>query len=324
MMKKNEKQGVSMTKPLVSIILPVYNAQSHIARCLDSICAQTWKDLEIIVLNDGSKDQSLPVCQEYRSRDQRILLVDKANSGVSDTRNLGLKLASGEYVQFVDSDDYIDPDFTQNLVTAAQKHHADLVIAPYKMVIPAGASKPEQVLEKIQEDLGVMSVARPPEVREYGFLPQGVYDKDTFARRLMDKPASYFYSVLWNKLYRRDLLVEHDIQFTSEMRWAEDLVFNMQYIQYAETFVSIDKAGYYYVQNPQSICHTQINPASIVQNKIQTFRYYKDLYTRLGMYEEVWPQLYKFLVDIAESTYPSGPFKKIIEEAKEYWKNRKE
>ena len=188
----------------------------------------------------------------------------------------------------------------------------------------ASFTKPEQVLEKLEDNLGVMSVARPPEVREYGFLPAGVYDKDTFALRLMDKPASYFYSVLWNKLYRRILLTGNDIQFTSELKWAEDLVFNMQYIQYAETFVSIDKAGYYYVQNPQSICHTQINPASIVQNKIQTFRYYKDLYTRLGMYEEVRPQLYKFLVDIAESTYPSGPFKKIIEEAKEYWKNRKE
>ena len=211
-----------------------------------------------------------------------------------------------------------------HVVEAAEKTDADLVISPYTMVIPAGASKPEQVLEKIQDDLGVMHVARPPENREYGFLPEGVYDKDTFARRLMDKPASYFYSVLWNKLYRRILLTGNDIQFTSELKWAEDLVFNMQYIQYAETFVSIDKAGYYYVQNPQSICHTQINPASIVQNKIQTFRYYKDLYTRLGMYEEVRPQLYKFLVDIAESTYPSGPFKKIIEEAKEYWKNRKE
>ena len=309
-----------MNQPLVSIILPVYNAQNHLARCVGSICAQTYRNLEIIILNDGSKDQSLPVCEEFRAKDSRILLVDKENSGVSDTRNLGLKLASGKYVQFVDSDDYLDPDFTEHLVTAAEENEADLVIAPYKMVIPAGASKPEQVLGKIQDELGVMSVARPPEVREYGFLPAGVYDKDTFALRLMDKPASYFYSVLWNKLYRRDILTGNDIQFVSEMHWAEDLVFNLRYIQYAERFVSIAQAGYSYVQNPQSICHTQVNAATVVQNKLQVFRYYKDLYTRLGMYEEVRPQLYKFLVDIAESTYPSGPFKKAIDEAKAYWK----
>lgn len=309
-----------MNQPLVSIILPVYNAQSHLARCVGSICAQTYRNIEIIILNDGSKDQSLPVCEEFRQKDPRILLVDKANSGVSDTRNLGLKLASGKYVEFVDSDDYLDPDFTERLVAAAEENEADFVIAPYKMVIPAGASKPEQVLDKIQDELGVMSVARPPEVREYGFLPAGVYDKDTFALRLMDKPASYFYSVLWNKLYRRDILTGNDIQFVSEMRWAEDLVFNLRYIQYAQRFVAIDKPGYYYVQNPQSICHTQINAATIVQNKLQVFRYYKDLYTRLGIYEEVRPQLYKFLVDIAESTYPSGPFKKAIDEAKSYWK----
>lgn len=309
-----------MNQPLVSIILPVYNAQNHLARCVGSICAQTYRNIEIIILNDGSKDQSLPVCEEFRQKDPRILLVDKANSGVSDTRNLGLKLASGKYVEFVDSDDYLDPDFTERLVAAAEENEADFVIAPYKMVIPAGASKPEQVLDKIQDELGVMSVARPPEVREYGFLPAGVYDKDTFALRLMDKPASYFYSVLWNKLYRRDILTGNDIQFVSEMRWAEDLVFNLRYIQYAERFVAIDKPGYYYVQNPQSICHTQINAATIVQNKLQVFRYYKDLYTRLGIYEEVRPQLYKFLVDIAESTYPSGPFKKAIDEATAYWK----
>ena len=309
-----------MNQPLVSIILPVYNAQNHLARCVGSICAQTYRNIEIIILNDGSKDQSLPVCEEFRQKDPRILLVDKANSGVSDTRNLGLKLASGKYVEFVDSDDYLDPDFTERLVAAAEENEADFVIAPYKMVIPAGASKPEQVLDKIQDELGVMSVARPPEVREYGFLPAGVYDKDTFSLRLMDKPASYFYSVLWNKLYRRDILTGNDIQFVSEMRWAEDLVFNLRYIQYAERFVAIDKPGYYYVQNPQSICHTQINAATIVQNKLQVFRYYKDLYTRLGIYEEVRPQLYKFLVDIAESTYPSGPFKKAIDEAKAYWK----
>ena len=180
-----------MNQPLVSIILPVYNAQNHLARCVGSICAQTYSNIEIIILNDGSRDQSLPVCEEFRAKDPRIVLVDKENSGVADTRNLGLKLAGGKYVQFVDSDDYLDPDFTAALVAAAEEHTADLVIAPYKMVIPAGASKPEQVLDKIQDELGVMSVARPPEMREYGFLPAGIYDKDTFALRLMDKPAVY-------------------------------------------------------------------------------------------------------------------------------------
>jgi len=133
-----------MDQPLVSIILPVYNAQNHLARCIGSILNQTYKNIELIILNDGSKDHSLPVCEEFRAKDSRIVLVDKENSGVSDTRNLGLKLAGGEYVQFVDSDDYIDPDFTQHLVEAAEAHHADLVIAPYKMVIPAGATKPEK------------------------------------------------------------------------------------------------------------------------------------------------------------------------------------
>ena len=74
--------------------------------------------------------------------------------------------------------------------------------------------------------------------------------------------------MLWNKLYRRDILADHHLQFTSEVRWAEDLVFNLEYILYANVFVSISKAGYHYVQNPQSICHTQINLASIVQNKL--------------------------------------------------------
>ena len=301
----------------------MYNAQNHIARCLESICAQSWQNIEVIVLNDGSKDQSLPVCEAFRAKDERIVLVDKANSGVSDTRNLGLKLASGKYVQFVDSDDYIDPDFTE-LWSPLPNKTAPTWSSHLTRWYPAGATSPNRCWEKLQDDLGVMHVARPPEVRVYGFLPEGVYDKDTFARRLMDKPASYFYSVLWNKLYRREMLLAHDIRFTSEMRWAEDLVFNMQYIQYAAVFASIAQPGYYYVQNPQSICHTQINPATLVQNKIQVFRYYKDLYTRLGMYEQVRPQLYKFLVDIAESTYPSGPFKEVIDEAKAYWKDARE
>ena len=307
-----------MNNPLVSIIVPVYNVQNSVARCLESICAQTWKNIEIILVNDGSRDGSFSVCEQFREKDPRIVLVDKSNSGVSDTRNCGMTLASGKYVQFVDSDDYIEPDFTERLVTAAETNNADLVIAPYWMVIPANSCKAGQALENLQENLGIEE-KRPDDVREYGFLPEGIYDRDTFALRLMEKPASFFYSVLWNKLYRRDILVDNHLQFTSEVRWAEDLVFNLEYILYANVFVSISKAGYHYVQNPQSICHTQINLSTIMQNRLQMIDYYKDLYTKLGLYEEVQTQLHASLLGLAESVSPTLSIQKALSDAAEYW-----
>ena len=309
-------------RPLVSIILPVYNAKNHIARCIESIRAQTWQNIQIIILNDGSRDVSLPVCEMYRKVDSRILLVDKDNSGVSDTRNLGLKLAAGKYVQFVDSDDYLDPDYTENLVTAAEAHQADLVIAPYKMVIPRQLAPGYRLREKLAALLPGDAPAEddaPPEVRTYSFLPPGLLDTEGFALHLMDRPASYYYGVLWNKLYRRDILTGHEIFFVSRLHWSEDLVFNLQYIQHARRFYSIDRPGYYYVQNPQSICHTQVNPAAIVKMKATVFRYYKALYEKLGLYEENKAAICRYLVDAAESNMPSGPLDDVVSGALELW-----
>lgn len=308
-----------MEQPLVSIIVPVYNAKNHIARCIESIRAQTWRSIEIILLNDGSRDVSLPVCEMFRRVDDRILLVDKNNSGVSDTRNLGLRLARGKYIQFVDSDDYLDADYTENLVTKAEQYGADLVIAHYKMVIPKDVAPVKELNALIE--LGEKLRPAPaegeatPEVRAYGFLPEGKLDKNTFALHLMDKPASFYYGVLWNKLYRRDILTQHEVCFASEVNWAEDLLFNLQYIRYAETFYSTEKPGYYYVQNPQSICHTKINPVSIVQMKAETFRYYKQLYENLGLYEENKLAIHRYLVDHSESTLPTTPLQKAMEDA---------
>ena len=317
----------SANQPLVSIILPVYNAQNHIARCIESIRAQTYRNFQLIILNDGSRDVSLPVCEMYRKVDGRILLVDKDNSGVSDTRNLGLKLAEGEYVQFVDSDDYLDPGYTESLVRAAEENRADLVIAPYKMVIPRSEAPARRLREKlsgllpgelpgaVQPDAG----EQPPEVRTYSFLAPGLYDTDSFALHLMDKPASYYYSVLWNKLYRRKILTGHEIFFVSTLHWAEDLVFNLQYIQYASRFFSIDTPGYYYVQNPQSLVHTQISPAAIVKMKTTVFPYHKALYEKLGLYEQNKAAIRRYLVDISESSLPSGPLGSAVSGAMEKW-----
>ena len=174
-----------MTNPLVSIIVPVYNAQKGLSRCLESICGQTYQELEIIVLNDGSTDDSLAICEQFRAKDPRIVVVDKENEGVSCTRNAGLVLAHGDYIQFADSDDALDPDYTQNLVQAALEHNADLVIAPYWMVIPSNSSKTGHALETLQTSLGIEPEAPKTEVHKYGFLPQGVYSREDYARRLM-------------------------------------------------------------------------------------------------------------------------------------------
>ena len=293
-----EEHTVPCEKPLLSIIVPVYDVERYLPKCIDSILAQTFTDFELILVEDGSPDNCPALCDAAAAKDARIRVLHQKNGGLSAARNAGLDAARGKWIGFVDSDDYIAPEMYEALYKAVQSTGADLALCDYAEVDETGAP------------------CLPP----YTGLAQRIFT----GRELLKRATNTMAQPAWNKLYRRDLLVDHQIQFTSEVRWAEDLVFNMQYLEYANVLVSIPEAGYYYVQNPQSICHTQINPASIVQNKIQTFRYYKDLYTRLGMYEEVRPQLYKFLVDIAESTYPSGPFKKIIEEAKEYWKNQKE
>ena len=171
------------------------------------------------------------------------------------------------------------------------------------MVIPAGASKPGQVLEKIQDDLGVMHVARPPETREYGFLPAGIYDKDTFALRLMDKPASYFYGVLWNKLYRRDLIQMAHIRF-EHVVYAEDQLFNTRYLQVAQRFAAIDEAAYCYIQNPQSVCHTQVSTADMLRHRSRMYHTYKELCIQLGVYDKFRLRLHLSLIHISEPTRP--------------------
>ena len=188
-----------MKNPLVSIIIPVYNAKNHIGRCLESVRKQTYKNLQIIVINDGSKDVSLSVCEMYARVDSRILLVDKENSGVSATRNLGLSLAEGEYLQFVDSDDYLAPWATALMVQKAVQNDADMVISHYYRVLPG------EVNAKTGEQ-------KKDTVTPFGFLPEGFYDKRGFAQRLMEEPASFYYGVMWNKLYRRELVARYHIQ----------------------------------------------------------------------------------------------------------------
>ena len=296
-----------MDTPLVSIIVPVYNAQNHIVRCLESIRKQTYENIEIILLNDGSKDVSLPLLKMYADVDSRIVLVDKKNSGVSATRNLGLQLAGGDYLQFVDSDDTLEPNATELMVEKAVATDADMVIAHYNRVEPAQEKQAGRLAEAAAA-LGIVEqkeeAPKPDKVTPFGFLPEGLLDKRAFARGLMQEPASFYYGVMWNKLYRASIVREHGLECSEELSWSEDFLFNLCFIRYAERFYSLAVPVYNYVQNPASICHSRMNPVNIVKTKLELFDYYKDLYEKLGLYEDNKVRIYKYLVATAEGAVP--------------------
>ena len=120
-----------MGKELISIIVPVYNAEKYLQKCLDSILEQTYQNLEIIIVNDGSTDNSGQICHEYEQKDSRIIYMEKENGGVSDTRNTGLDRMTGSYVTFVDSDDWLEPNYVQFLYEKLIEHQADIVVGNY-------------------------------------------------------------------------------------------------------------------------------------------------------------------------------------------------
>lgn len=291
----NEPQN----QPLVSIIVPVYNAADHIARCIESIRRQTYQNLEILLLNDGSRDVSFQVCQSYAGVDSRITVIDKENSGVSATRNLGMQRATGKYFQFVDADDFIQPYATQRMVEKAEEYHTDMVIAHYNRIEPP-VRLPEAVRDTVVERALDPILDPRHRVQSFGFLMEGPMDKYSFACGLMQEPASFYYGVMWNKLYRRDIIRRHRIYCYEQLSWCEDFLFNLTYILCTNRICAVRTPLYYYVKNDKSLTATTLTPHSSIAIRRQLFEYYKVFCTELGMFEENKKQIYKFLVATAK------------------------
>ena len=123
-----------------------------------------------------------------------------------------------------------------------------------------------------------------------------------YADHMVKAPANFYYGVMWNKLYRADIVREHeDVICSEELNWSEDLYFNLSFIRYAQRFYALAVPVYNYLQNKESICHTALNPINVVTTRASLFKYYKDLYESMGLYEQYKPQIYKYLVSTAES-----------------------
>lgn len=264
-----------MSFPLVTLIVPIYNAAAYLENCLDTIKAQSYREFEALLVNDGSTDASFDICRSYVQSDSRFRLIDKPNSGVSDSRNRALDQACGKYLQFLDSDDWLTPNAIETLVHAAESTGADLVLSHFYRVVgermaQRGHIKARQVLTR-QE----------------------------FAEEMMKAPANYYYGVLWNKLYRRSIVEAHRLRFPSDINWCEDFLFNLNYIEHVRLVSAVPEPIYYYRKRGDSLVNAQASLRRTVAMKRSTFEYYKELYRKLDLYEEQKGRIYSYLLSAA-------------------------
>lgn len=273
-------------EPSVSIIVPVYNAGKTISRCVDSILKQTCRDFELLLIDDGSTDHSGAICDDYQARDSRVRVFHQQNSGVSAARNLALREAKGEYLQFVDSDDWITPDATASMLRAARDNDCDMVIADFYRVVGEWVSPKGDI-----EETGVMT-------------------RQEFASHMMENPGDYYYGVLWNKLYRRQLVVEHRLEMNPAISWCEDFMFNLEYIRYTQRIIALQVPIYYYVKTKGSLVSQSVSLSRVVRMKLAVFEYYNQFYRTVldeEAYEKSKLKIYRFLVDAAgDGVVPPG------------------
>lgn len=257
---------------LVSIILPVYNAEKCLSRSIDSVLAQSFEDYELLLINDGSTDGSEEICRQYAGRDARVKYLPKANGGASDTRNYGLRCASSPYIAFIDADDYADADWLQNMVDAMGD--ADLVIQGYYRHDGDAARTKKLQMETISRS-----------------------DYSAACDRLL-RSTSLGY--IWSMLFKSSIIKDHQIAFNTTMKLQEDLDFVLRYLVHVESFKTIDSVSYHYNYTDKQYCYTTAVANTILSDMRQIINDESMEYWR-GYYEtEI---LFSYLRNLDEESF---------------------
>lgn len=209
---------------LISVIIPVYNAAPHLRRCIDSLLKQTFRNFEIILVDDGSTDGSFDICEDYFLKFSRVRVEHLPNSGVSSARNYGIETARGEYICFVDADDWVEPDFLQNFNGEVEKRKTE-----------------NKVLDCVMQ--GYVGYKGQSFQTPYIFYdsPDKI-DADLF-RFEENKLIGY----VWNKIFRREVIVKHHLRFNPDISIGEDFLFCMEAINFCQRMTVLPDVGYHYV-----------------------------------------------------------------------------
>ena len=208
--------------PKVSVIVPIYNVEKYLEKCINSLLSQTLEDIQIILVNDGSKDNSGNIAKEYeKNNNDRVIYVEKENGGLSDARNYGLKYATGDFIAFLDSDDYIEKNAYEEMYNKAIEENADYVECDFIWEFP----------NKIRVD------------KQYPYKNK-------------KEMLSFVRVVAWNKLIKRQLIIDNNLEFPKGLRY-EDIEFTYKLIPFVNKFAYVDKPFIHYVQREGSIANVQ-------------------------------------------------------------------
>ena len=226
----------------VSIIVPIYNVEQYLSLCVDSLLNQTLREIEIILVDDGSPDHCPEICEEFRKKDKRVKVIHKMNGGLSDARNAGLKLAEGQYVAFIDSDDYVDLHMLEKLYNEAEKRHLDVCYCDYSFDVdgktrPACKQKEDLFIDnKVDAEKFLLDMVGPG--------PQSPSD------------VKYLVSV-WHGIYKRSIIKQFNISFESERLYpSEDLLFHIDFLSHCSKIGYLKESMYYWRYNPKSLSRT--------------------------------------------------------------------
>ena len=219
-----------MANPKVSFIVPVYNTQEFLPRCLDSLLGQTCPDIEIVVVNDGSPDGSAAIIDEYLRKDSRVRVVEKSNGGLSSARNAGMDVARGDIIDFVDSDDYVEPNLAKFLVDTFAEEHPEIV------VFGAECEPAELASKRIKQLLS-------PEACVF----------ESFDPALLFSANAQPY--VWRAAYSRELIERESLRFAENVRFAEDVVFQFESYPLSARTVRAPERLYHYVMQEKSLTH---------------------------------------------------------------------
>jgi len=270
---------------VLSVIIPAYNVEKYIEQCINSVLNQYLKNIEIIVIDDGSKDKTSDICLKISENNKNIIYKKVQNGGCSVARNLGISMAKGKYIAFLDSDDWVDSDMYINMIEEAEKNQADIVICGFK---------------KLDENKNLLSTVKIP--------------KRNNKNEYIDCTTEWFASPC-NKIYKRDLLEKNNIRFLLNIYTGEDMFFNFISFFYSKNIISLDEPYYNYFMNQNSVSNNYKNRTDIYIVIRELISFYK----RNGVYKENINKI-RECFKYHGIMYPFDVLQKLSESKVENWK----